>query len=343
MAAFIELRRDADDILSQLEHLAKEAERAREDENKASLKIQSVWRGHRVRSYIRLLNRYATVIQAFWRVFKAKRIYRQKLKEHVIHTRLKYYDDNATKIQKVWRGYYVRKYISDYYSRKKYFNVLEQKNEQVRLELHEYREYLDQKGLELRRMKNIQKLEEEAKRTHYLMSTKTCSGVYNSKFLHAPKEMEIILRNIKYDIPKLRQRKEQQTDVPPKLLPPLNPKPQGPFRTADEVRYQRYRPLKPSLRCESDYYSVEKMREELKLQEWTERVHDETFKSSINREKPYQRLMAGTDVFSEQKLCFRGATDRQRWTTEKDFRTLVHGIPEFDKFQTTYVQPHYYF
>ena len=27
----------------------------------------------------------------------------------------------------------------------------------------------------------------------------------------------------------------------------------------------------------------------------------------------------------------------------KGFQTLVHGIPEFDKFETTYVEPHFYY
>ncbi|CAF0924219.1 unnamed protein product, partial [Didymodactylos carnosus] len=309
-----------DNVYSNENHFcanSREAELARDDENTAALVIQSYWRGCRVRRHIRYLNRCATVIQTYWHGFKAKQIYRQRLKEDVINTKLKYYDDYATRIQKIWRGYYIRKYIFNYYSRKKYFNILEQKNEQVRFELHEYREYLEQKELEQHRMKNLQKLEEEAKRTHYLMSTKTCSGVYNSKFLHAPKEMEIILRNIKFDLPKLRQQKGQQTDVASIVLPPLNPKPQGPFRSPDEVRYQRYRSLKPSLRCESDYYSAEKMREELKLQEWTERIHDETFKSGINRDKPYQRLLTGTEAFSEEKLCFRSGIDRKRWISEK--------------------------
>lgn len=49
----------------------------------------------------------------------------------------------------------------------------------------------------------------------------------------------------------------------------------GPFRAPEDVRYQRYRPLKPSLRCETDYFATEKMREELKLQEWVDRIHDD--------------------------------------------------------------------
>lgn len=104
------------------------------------------------------------------------------------------------KIQKIWRGYYVRKYVLNYYSRKRYLFGLEQKNEQIRYsrdrfsckmifsfsssaQLNEYREYLEQKQVEQQRQANINKLEDEAKRTHYLVSTKAVPGIYNSKYL----------------------------------------------------------------------------------------------------------------------------------------------------------------
>ncbi|CAF4840273.1 unnamed protein product [Rotaria sp. Silwood1] len=288
MAAFLELRNNADQILVELEHLAKEAEYVREHENRASVIIQSAWRGYLVRSHIKYLNRCATLIQTWWRIYKAKVLFRQKLKEHVLQLRLKYYDDNAVKIQKIWRGFYVRKYVLDFYSRKRYLTGLEQKNEQIRTQLREYREYLDQKQLEQQRQANIAKLEEEAKKTHYL----------------------------------------------------------GPFRAPEDVRYQRYRPLKPSLRCETDFFATEKMREELKLQEWVDRIHDDTFKSGLCRDKPYPRMLIGEDPYVEptklERLALR-EPNKTQWVADKGFRSLVHGIPEFDKFETTYVEPHFYY
>ncbi|CAF1162048.1 unnamed protein product [Rotaria sp. Silwood1] len=321
MAAFLELRHNADQILVELEHLAKEAEYVREHENRASVIIQSAWRGYLVRSHIKYLNRCATLIQTWWRIYKAKVLFRQKLKEHVLQLRLKYYDDNAVKIQKIWRGFYVRKYVLDFYSRKRYLTGLEQKNEQIRTQLREYREYLDQKQLEQQRQANIAKLEEEAKKTHYLVSTKVVPGIYNSKYLEAPKEMEIILRTTKFELP--------TTTKPIK-----------------NVRYQRYRPLKPSLRCETDFFATEKMREELKLQEWVDRIHDDTFKSGLCRDKPYPRMLIGEDPYVEptklERLALR-EPNKTQWVADKGFRSLVHGIPEFDKFETTYVEPHFYY
>jgi hypothetical protein len=42
------------------------------------------------------------------------------------------YDACATVIQKMWRGYYSRKHIHDFYMRKAYLHALTLKNEEVR-------------------------------------------------------------------------------------------------------------------------------------------------------------------------------------------------------------------
>ncbi|UJR29919.1 hypothetical protein I4U23_017467 [Adineta vaga] len=350
MAGFLELRRNSEKILVELEHLAKEAEIAREYEKQSAVTIQSSWRGFRVRAHLKFLHRCALIIQKWWRGYKAKQLYREELKTQVLHLRLKYYDDKAVKIQKIWRGYYTRKYILDYYSRKRYLAGLEAKNEQIRIQLMEYREYLEQREVEQQRQGNLTKLEDEAKRTHYLVSTKAVPGIYNSKYLEAPKEMEIILRSTKFEIPSrskpIKSTKDEEMATLTKLLPPLKPKPQGPFRASEDVRYQRYRSLKPSLRCETDYFATEKMREEIKLNEWADRVHDDTFRAGLFRKKSYARTLVGEEPYEEPKkleqLALRQA-NKQQWLSQQGFRSLVHGIPEFDKLETTYAEPHFYY
>ncbi|CAF1225517.1 unnamed protein product [Adineta ricciae] len=350
MAGFLELRRNSEKILEELEHLAKEAEIAREYEHESSIIVQSAWRGFRVRAHLKFLHRCAVIIQRWWRSYKARQLFRKKLKTHVLQLRLKYYDDKAVKIQKIWRGYYVRKYVLDYYSRKRYLAGLEAKNEQIRIQMIEYREYLEQREIDQQRQANLSKLEDEARRTHYLVSTKVAPGIYNSKYLDAPKEMEIILRSTKFQTTSptkpMKTMKEDEIAEISRFLPPLKPKPQGPFRPSEDVRYQRYRPLKPSLRCETDYFASEKMREEIKLQEWTDRVHDDTFTAGLFREKPYPRMLHGEEPFEEprklEQLSLR-QPNKQQWISHKGFRSLVHGIPEFDKLEKTYMEPHFYY
>jgi hypothetical protein len=43
-----------------------------------------------------------------------------------------------------------------------------------------------------------------------------------------------------------------------------------------------------------------------------------------------------------ERLSLR-ESNKQQWVADKGFQTLVHGIPEFDKFETTYVEPHFYY
>jgi len=52
-----------------------------------------------------------------------------------------------------------------------------------RAQLQEYREYLEQKEVEEQRQASITKLEEEAKRTHHLVTRKAIPRIYNSKYL----------------------------------------------------------------------------------------------------------------------------------------------------------------
>ena len=49
---------------------------------------------------------------------------------------------------------------------------------------------------------------------------------------------------------------------------------QGPFREPDEVRKQRYRSFNPTLRVETSYTALEEAREEMKRQEWVDRLID---------------------------------------------------------------------
>lgn len=125
-------------------------------------------------------------------------------------------------------------------------------------------------------------MEEEAKKNHYLISTKMIPGVYNSPYNPQPNDKEYLMRNVKLDPPKKRElyirSKENDTFANiqlPEGLPPLVQKPQGPFRDPIDVRKQRYRPFSPSLRVETDFESLTVARKEMKAKEWTERLHDE--------------------------------------------------------------------
>ena len=73
-------------------------------------------------------------------------------------------------IQKIWRGYYSRKYIFNYYKRKAYLQAIQQKNEIVLKELKEYKDYLDRQAEEKANIENYSNLEEIYKLNKYLIS-----------------------------------------------------------------------------------------------------------------------------------------------------------------------------
>ena len=75
-------------------------------------------------------------------------------------------------------GYFVRKYVFNYYAQKEYLMGLAMKNEQVRKELSEYEEKMRETEQRLVEEKERLTFEEEAKRKHYMLSTETARGPY---------------------------------------------------------------------------------------------------------------------------------------------------------------------
>ncbi|EDO37017.1 predicted protein, partial [Nematostella vectensis] len=271
-----------------------DAENRRILEYDSAVKIQSWFRATRVRSYIRFLNYCARTIQRHFRGFKGREIYRHIVKEHVKQMRINFYNAQATKIQKVWRGYYTRKYIHNYYSRKAFLTGLVVKNEIVRQQLHELSVAASQERA--RKAKEEQKAaqEIEARKTHYLISTHQIPGVYNSPYDKKHFSKEHALLAVRAPSPKTRAAisarlrtgrtgtldvrgsvKAAEKDMKYEVLPPITTKMQGPFREPQEVWKQRHKKLNPTLRVDTSYTSAEQARAEMKAEEWVTRVIDD--------------------------------------------------------------------
>ncbi|KAI4894122.1 hypothetical protein NFI96_028743, partial [Prochilodus magdalenae] len=221
-------------------------------------------------------------------------------------------------IQKRWRGYYVRKYVHNYYARKRYLEALTQKNEQVRRELEELAEHQRKERERVALEREEQEKYIQAQRLHFLLSTKQCPGVFNSPFHPEPDEMELRLRRVKPLRTRSAPKESWPTNQPSssflhskERLPPIHKAPQGPFRPAVEVQQQRYRPLEPSLRVATSITALEEAREELRRQEWRTRLIDHPFlpfsktpnkkyEPLLHTDSPYQRKEYGTKHFREE-------------------------------------------
>jgi hypothetical protein len=201
----------------------------------AAMKIQSWFRGERVRAYLRYLHECATLIQKCYRGHLGRKLYRRRLKERLKEIHEEYYDTMAARIQKTWKGYYVRKYMFDYYAQKEYLAGLTLKNEQVLQELSEYREKMkegEQSSLEEKEQLAFQ---EEAKKKHYMLSTETARGPYYPGNKTEPLPLEVEMRRVKPDLTSPRRQKSlsQQTSFNPRVRThPLNLLPLSPDATS---------------------------------------------------------------------------------------------------------------
>ncbi|KAM6280443.1 spermatogenesis-associated protein 17 isoform 2-T2 [Porphyrio hochstetteri] len=143
----------------------------RKREYKAAVKIQSWFRGCRVRAYLRYLTKMVIFIQKWWRGYRSRRSFSKMVETAYFIMKMNFYNEMAVRIQKRWRGYYVRKYIHNYYALKKYLEAISVNNEIVRNELQEYTEMKENE----KKRKDLEKKEKEmkyqARKMHYLLST----------------------------------------------------------------------------------------------------------------------------------------------------------------------------
>jgi hypothetical protein len=267
-------------------------------------------------------------------------IYRKKLDAAVKKMMLDFYNDQATIIQKRWRGFFVRKYVHNYYARKHYLAMVEKKNSMIRERLDEYNQQTKQemaKHLQDMRQKRV---EEEAKKTHFLMSTAQIPGVYNSPYRIYPHEMEFFMKNAKYPVkPKSEaselKKSNSMSNSTGDELPPIK-KVQGPFRNMREVSNQRNKPLNPTLRVQTSYLHLEEAREQMKLDEWRTRLVDDVFQPFTQYRYPYQRLMHGTTEYGDLPDNYLRTEEPEKHVSSEDFKRVVSPVPVLERLNDTY-------
>ncbi|XP_036397431.1 spermatogenesis-associated protein 17 [Megalops cyprinoides] len=331
------------------------AEEFREKETFAAIRIQSWIRGCQVRAYLRHLHRNATVIQKIWRGFRARVHFRQMLKTAYFMMKMNFYNEMAVRIQRRWRGYYVRKYMHNYHARKRYLEGLKQKNEQVRKDLEEFAELQ-------RRVREVSTLEREeqekqlqAQRMHFLLSTHQSPGVFNSPYRDQPHEMELRMRSVRPLLARTLPRKKEPllggcdpTSPGASLdlhanqpLPPIpSKKPQGPFRDPAEVQRQRWRAPEPTLRTATSITALEEAREELLLWEGAGRVCHQPFYPFANAHKnrKYERMIHTFTAYDPVPYGTKNFREEnpEKLKGKKPFKTVFTTTHVFDKFGRLY-------
>ena len=77
-------------------------------------------------------------IQTAFRVFHAKSKFKIRKMQDANQKNLAYFAKQAIMIQKIFRGFFVRKYIHNFYLRKEELQALSNKNEEFRKELEAF-------------------------------------------------------------------------------------------------------------------------------------------------------------------------------------------------------------
>uniref|UniRef100_UPI0037E8C8E8 spermatogenesis-associated protein 17 n=1 Tax=Semicossyphus pulcher TaxID=241346 RepID=UPI0037E8C8E8 len=201
MAELLKIESEVEQFKKELFYTHSQAEENRLKENRAAIRIQSWFRACKVRAYLSHLHKKAVIIQKIWRSFTARARFRQMVKEAYFIMKMNFYEEMAVRIQRRWRGFFVRKYVHNFYARKRYLEGVAANNEIVRRELDELEELQRRERACLEMVKEQTVKVYQAHRSHHLLSTKQCPGVFNPPFRPAPHEMEQLLRQVKYQPP----------------------------------------------------------------------------------------------------------------------------------------------
>ncbi|KAI6660787.1 Spermatogenesis-associated protein 17 [Oopsacas minuta] len=333
----------------------------------SAVKIQAWFRGVRLRAYIKHLNNSATIIQKHWRSYMARGIFRRMVSSTLEQMRIAHYNTMATVIQKVWRGYYVRKHVHNFYARQRYLEAIVDINNYVLEDLYKYEDIVIAKAEKSR----AEKLENDrllkATRNHFMLSTNQSAGVYALSKCRENNEIELIMRNLtSHDIENIRQKNSPDyyspsactapsrdlynsanSDTPsydaslasesskqsplPKIVTSSR-KQQGPFKSIEQVEMIKSKPLQPTLRVSTDFYSVEKARYSMIAKEEVKQVIDDRFSPfktvrhthvpMLHTESQYSTLKYGNAHFREE--------DESRLTLKDRFKTVLPPIKVFD-------------
>ncbi|XP_048213719.1 spermatogenesis-associated protein 17 isoform X1 [Perognathus longimembris pacificus] len=328
----------------------------RKRENDAAVKIQSWFRGCQVRAFIRYLNRTATVIQKWWRGYVDRKQYQLIVELANCNMKMDHYNTMAVEIQRRWRGYRIRKYYFNYYYLKEYLKAISETNEAIREALEEFAEMKEQEEKKAAIEKEEKERNYQARKMHYLLSTKQIPGIYNSPYRKEPDPWELRLQKAKplvHRPPRVKYNKfttnleewlectSARSFPRADYLPPINRKLcQGPFRDINEVLEQRYKPLEPTLRVAEPINELKLAREELKRQEQLLTVNDNMFLpfSCYHKKEKYTPLIHSSSKYhpdSPDKHQFRSENPK-KWISDKNFQTILPSFDLFSKYGKLY-------
>ena len=139
MASFLQdLKDEKQDVINDYYDKINQAEENRAREKKAAIGIQTTFRMYLILTWYKTTKRAVMNIKRIWKGFKTRMLFHRLMKQEKQRMQLTFFNSMAMIIQKIFRGYYVRKYKHDFYARKRYLNNVAQKNKTVRDKLEDF-------------------------------------------------------------------------------------------------------------------------------------------------------------------------------------------------------------
>lgn len=182
MAQFVKLWRRRHEVVSELEELLSEAKENAAPEREASVRIQKLFRGARTRAAISTQSGACQTIQRVFRGHQGRNLTNDARRARAAHEESSIYHYYATLIQRVFKGFYSRRYKHDFYARKAYIQSIKQKSEELRNQLSGHMETQIEKDEERAEREARDEFKKVTQNLHHLLSTASTPGVYNPPY-----------------------------------------------------------------------------------------------------------------------------------------------------------------
>lgn len=168
------------EVMSEYYELINETEKYRYKELGAAVKIEALWRMYKQRKLYLHQKWAVSVIKRVYRGYRTRKSFWKLTSIALSLQRKHFFSSAALCIQRIYRGFYSRKYLHDFHARKKYLKYIEGKNQRRLEKMNKYKQDLladEQKRQEEYARMEFYKL---STNLHHLTSTKAVPGVYKT-------------------------------------------------------------------------------------------------------------------------------------------------------------------
>jgi hypothetical protein len=289
-----------------------DAEEQRETERLAAVKLQAWWRMVRTIKTIGRMQMAARFLQRNARAALAKIAYRKKIIDRLKDKRRKAYHNGAVLMQSLWRAYWSRKTIHDYYGRWiPYMEKIKDDSVKVKAALAAFRAK-EEKRLATEKRAAINRAHDlKVSREHHLIGTTMITGVYDPQRKAGPVSEQELRASVKdlhltrqpaMHLTRFGQPLSQWDGFDPGLSKPTTLRPiQGPFKSPDEVaRIKNVQPML-SLRAQTEFRSLEQSAELDKQRDWYKRANPvfQPFNQTTKPFNSYQGRLTNATKFAD--------------------------------------------